>query len=247
MKERNLPRKPVVLSEPTQRLLGMYALTASAAGVGMLALAQPADAKIVYRPAHVVVGRPVPLDLNRDGIVDFTLINTYATGKDLHALIVCQTATETAYKGYAVCHGFTNMVRAKRDRSKRFLKVASALPPGAKIQAGDRFAKAYWVEMGHFFAGCCGTDTWYGPWMNDGKGVKDHYVGLKFNIKGRFHFGWARLTVGTSQTNFTAVLTGYAYETIPNKPIIAGKTKGPDVITPQPDRGTLGRLALGRK
>jgi len=34
-----------------------------------------------------------------------------------------------------------------------------------------------------------------------------------------------------------ATLTGYAYETIPNKPIIAGKTKGP---------ATLERLALGR-
>jgi hypothetical protein len=41
----------------------------------------------------------------------------------------------------------------------------------------------------------------------------------------------------------TATLTGYAYETIPNKPIIAGKTKGPDVITVQP--GTLGHLAAG--
>jgi hypothetical protein len=40
-------------------------------------------------------------------------------------------------------------------------------------------------------------------------------------------------------------LTGYAYETIPGKPIIAGETKGPDVITMQP--GSPGRLALGRK
>jgi hypothetical protein len=35
-----------------------------------------------------------------------------------------------------------------------------------------------------------------------------------------------------------ATLTGYAYETIPNKPIITGKTKGPDVITLDP--ATLG-------
>jgi hypothetical protein len=40
-----------------------------------------------------------------------------------------------------------------------------------------------------------------------------------------------------------ATLTGYAYETIPNKPIIAGKTKGPDVITLEP--ATLGHLAQG--
>jgi len=42
-----------------------------------------------------------------------------------------------------------------------------------------------------------------------------------------------------------ALLTGYAYETIPNKAIITGKTKGPDMITVQP--GSLGALAAGRK
>jgi hypothetical protein len=45
------------------------------------------------------------------------------------------------------------------------------------------------------------------------------------------------------QNGITAVLTGYAYETIPGKPIITGKTKGPDVVTLQP--ATLGHLATG--
>jgi hypothetical protein len=43
----------------------------------------------------------------------------------------------------------------------------------------------------------------------------------------------------------SATLTGYAYETIPNKPIITGQTKSQDVITQQPE--TLGELARGRK
>jgi hypothetical protein len=46
-----------------------------------------------------------------------------------------------------------------------------------------------------------------------------------------------------SKWPLNATLTGYAYETVPNKPIIAGKTKGPDVITLEP--GSLGRLAQG--
>ena len=47
----------------------------------------------------------------------------------------------------------------------------------------------------------------------------------------------------------TATLTGYAYETVANKPIITGKTKGPDVITMQPDirPGSLGGLARNRR
>ena len=43
--------------------------------------------------------------------------------------------------------------------------------------------------------------------------------------------------------SLSGLLTGYAYETIPNKPIIAGKTKGPDVVTISP--ASLGHLAAG--
>jgi hypothetical protein len=38
-------------------------------------------------------------------------------------------------------------------------------------------------------------------------------------------------------------LTGYAYETIPNKAIVTGKTKGRDVITVRP--ASLGHSAAG--
>jgi len=41
----------------------------------------------------------------------------------------------------------------------------------------------------------------------------------------------------------SATLTGYAYETIPGKAIITGKTHGPDVITLQD--ASLGHLARG--
>ena len=87
-----------------------------------------------------------------------------------------------------------------------------------------------------------------GEWM--GKSNSQAYLGLKFTIKGTIHFGWARVKVDTLQTQqkFSATLTGYAYETIPGKPIIAGATKGPDVVTVQPntEHVGLGRLALGR-
>jgi hypothetical protein len=57
-------------------------------------------------------------------------------------------------------------------------------------------------------------------------------------IEGKSHYGWARMSVEIKGTNLTATLTGYAYETIPNKPIIAGKTHGKD-------EATLGHLATG--
>jgi hypothetical protein len=48
---------------------------------------------------------------------------------------------------------------------------------------------------------------------------------------------------GKGDLIITGTLTGYAYETVANKPIIAGKTKGPDVITARP--ASLGHLAHG--
>lgn len=242
MKRCSRPRATAELSDSLHHRLNSYALAASAAGAGVLALAQPAHAKIVYTPANLVVrGGALPLDLNHDGIVDFTFLNTSRTGGDNHFLDVCQNASRTSTKGYWGCAGpTTNMVR---EKGVHVPAVAAALSRGAKIQSRNGFAKAFFVEMGYFYYGCCGTKRWYGPWMNDGKGVKNRYLGLKFKIKGRFHFGWARLTVETTQTNFTAILTGYAYETIPGKPIIAGKTKGPDDITVAPT--SLGHLAAG--
>jgi len=79
--------------------------------------------------------------------------------------------------------------------------------------------------------------------MNGGKGVKNRFVGIRFSIKGRFHYGWARVTVKTQEKSFSATLTGYAYETVPGKGIIAGRTKGPDVVDSEP--ATLGHLARG--
>ena len=85
-----------------------------------------------------------------------------------------------------------------------------------------------------------------GLWANK----TNRYMGLKFMINGSHHFGWARLTV----VHGTATITGYAYETIPNKPIIAGKTSGfavsnaraaDQVLAPFHQRASLGVLALG--
>jgi hypothetical protein len=43
---------PAKLSELTQQRLNSYALAAAAAGVGMLALTQPAEAKIAFRTSR---------------------------------------------------------------------------------------------------------------------------------------------------------------------------------------------------
>jgi hypothetical protein len=92
--------------------------------------------------------------------------------------------------------------------------------------------------------GSTGT-AFRGNWANDGKGIKDRHLGLKFYVKGKAHFGWARLTTAREKGHWLrTILTGYAYETIPNKPIVTGQEHGADDSL---ESSTLGSLALGRK
>jgi hypothetical protein len=69
------PRIPSQLSKSAHHRLNMYALSACAAGVGILALAQPVKAEIIYTKAHVKLtpNHKFHLDLNHDGIKDFEL------------------------------------------------------------------------------------------------------------------------------------------------------------------------------
>jgi hypothetical protein len=67
-------------------------------------------------------------------------------------------------------------------------------------------------------------------------------LGLRFTVKGKPHYGWPRLSVQVRGHRLAATLTGFAYETVPNKPIVAGQTKGTDMTVERP---TLGHLAAG--
>ncbi len=233
------PRTPSRLSDSAHHQFNMYALAASAAGVSLLALAQPSEARIVYTKAHQVIGinGVYPLDLNHDGIVDF-LIEDTPVGQ-----LLAQPAVGNAVEGIKY--------------------VADALKKGAGIGPCQRFSGNIYPGMimaciysseGSFWLG--------GPWVN----VTNRYLGLRFQINGKNHYGWARLSTQAEGLQITATLTGYAYETIVNKEIVAGQTSGDDatpgldptdsspgpaapVIKPelQATPVPLGQLALGAR
>ncbi len=56
-----------------------------------------------------------------------------------------------------------------------------------------------------------------GNWCN----VTDKYLGLRFNISGNTHYGWAQLDVSSNGNSW--VVKGYAYHDTPNTSILAGK------------------------
>lgn len=220
----NLKGRPEVnLSERTRRLLDAYVVAAQAAGVGILALAAPAEGKIVYTPTHHTIthGGSFKLDLNHDGITDFTLQGRFMTNC---STFVSALSAIPAAKGNGA-DGWTG-----------FQPYAFALKSGARIGAADYFPGKLMASVD---AGPGGV-YYPGSWKN----VKNRYLGLRFKIKGEDHYGWARLNVEVGNFKVTGTLTGYAYETIPNKSIIAGQTKGTDDDAAQPVK--LGTLALGR-
>jgi len=233
-------RKTFTISDSLNRQLNTYALVASAAGVSVLALAGASEAKVVYTETHQVTRAGVPLyiDLNHDGINDFVLRTTIYVGSSGFEVGLDPS-------GYR-----KNAVAGRRfSHSGYFFSAASALPAGARIGPESKFPVRHPFMAVELFNGRSSQYSDLGPWAGKGKGVRDKYLGLKFLIHGKVHYGWARLSVTLGHhrqyDDVSGTLTGYAYETIPNKAIITGKTKGRDVIMFQPD--TLGGLARGKK
>jgi hypothetical protein len=228
------------LPGPISHRLNAYTLAAGAAGVGVLALTQSAEAKIIYHSADIPIvqdGGPVELDLNQDGINDFQFSNIY-TNEVRHA--------EGFHQSSLLVYPVQKLNRVRATKFKDIFEPP-ALPKGKSVGPDKLFqpghsAMAMWACAGGTSGGGCG-----GPWL----GVKQAYLGLKFVIKGKVHFGWAHIRQ-FGETNPTIV--GYAYETIPNKFIITGQTSGTDDIdadqpisltAPSTPVATLDLLAMG--
>jgi hypothetical protein len=219
--------------------LNSYALAASAAGVSLLALAQPSDAKIVYTRTHHVIGNrsSYNLDLNHDGVTEVTIQNKY--------LRSCSTDN-----GCRTSEVLTAKLPGDNKVVYNIAYGAVAIKPGVQIGAKRAF---HGGQENMAALSRSNTQVW-GSWIN----VKNRYLGIKFEINGETHYGWARLSVQVQlPLTVTATLTGYAYETVPNKPIVAGQTKGAEendgsigepeagLSAPSAKPATLGLLAAG--
>jgi len=233
-------------SDVVQHQLNTYALVASAAGVGALALSQPAEAKIVYTPANISipVSTHFPLDLNKDGVNDlsFFWVMSFASYAEVSCL---QTNAVVGYSALQTNSSF------RRIRHRLPGNAAFALRRGANIGPKLGFQGeqiTLWKSVAD-----SGQATYLGQWRD----VQNGYLGVKFSIQGTTHYGWVRLTVKIvpgQPDSSQVVITGYAYETIPDTPIVAGNRKGQDsagqpAATPlKPDTAnpaTLGALAAG--
>lgn len=214
----------------SQRLTA-YATAATAAGVGVLVLARPAEGEIVYtRVSQALKYGVTLLDLNNDGIADFGFcLGTFYAGEfpSSSTCAVPRGRRRTSSQKRRAPSPFGQWVSIipaatenKRNQIWANTAGAYALPAGFKVGSKLAFTPGAKV-MAHCFQAT--SYTCGGNWST----APHRYLGLKFVINGKTHYGWARLNVTWNLSGEGATLTGYAYETIPNKPILTGDIVGP--------------------
>ena len=195
----------------------LLAYTAAATAV---AACTPAVAEVVYTPVHKKLYGRVQIDLNHDGINDFDVSSYYFSG-------IGYLSVRPAFTGNRIVSTPTHCDPDEHPNAAA-LNLGKTIGPGLPFQA-DANCMAYAAD----------GESYGGSWLF----VKGKYLGLMFLIDGKPHFGWARLNMIYFGYESTGELLGYAYETIPNKPIIAGdEGTATDVSL---ESGTLGALALG--
>lgn len=233
-------RKAVNLRESLDYDLTVYALAAGAAGIGALAMPQPARAQIVYTPAHIVLeaGTTVNLDLNHDGITDVAIVDRVSIGRSGHTFSA--RASLLAIPGTPPYGGV----------ARRYYNAAGAFRPGQKIGNSRSFDS----QKDLMCTAYLGLDYYFGSWMPF---ATNRYLGVRFPLNGKRHFGWVRMNTTWNETKsgIKALITGYAYETRPGVAIAAGdRGDGTSVdpadsipeSAPTKNRSTsLGGLALG--
>lgn len=207
------------------RHITQYSLAAAVAGVGVMALASPVQGEVVFTKKTI----PIPVsDLGVEG-VGISLANNGVDDLKL---------TLSSFEVFGNFGMRLNAVNAAAGRgvvganSFGNFKYGSALARGAKIGPSANFVSA---ACGGSYFSCADavglaeshistSRVVSGKWSGD---VKNRYLGVRFRMNGETHYGWVRLTVNTNvELKISATVTGYAYETVANKAILAGTAAG---------------------
>jgi hypothetical protein len=231
----NATRPRTQLAARLEKNLSGYAT--AAAGVGLFALAQPADAKVVFTPSNIPIAANaglVHLDLNHDGVADFAFYDSFRFGSAREPLGLYAASL------LIVPEQAGNEVRALTS-SKGFqcaakLRGKVTVGPGKDFEGKQLMLLEVVGDYTNQFSVHC-------PWADK----KGGFVGFKFLINGETHYGWARIAMFGSKY---AAIRGYAYETVPDQPIVTGATSSPDdadasSVPTLPSPASLGALAVG--
>ncbi|MBI1316971.1 hypothetical protein GC167_08965 [bacterium] len=175
----------------------------------------PALGQIQYtdvQPDSVAVkdGLGLFFDLDQDGTEDFgvELFATTSYGINIDAAVVSAIdlyGGSGAAGQYVVTYAYSGYTSGTYAAAKLNAGVAvnSALDFEAELPMGARFA---------------GTPIGF-PWEG---GATDGFLGLRLDVNGATHYGWARLDLSSDLD--TVVLKDFAINLTPNAPISTGQT-----------------------
>lgn len=181
------------------------------------AAALPVNAQILYTQVNVSVpvGGSYDLDLNGDGITDFTLKSKLLQG-------LCQWGDEYVWSLMVTPSAGNAVVTAVDEAGSDY---ASALQYGVLVGPSQNYYPNASV-MADLNWGACGISS-MGEWMN----LPNRYLGLQFQASdGTAHYAWAKLSTASyvdqdGNLHASTLLTGYAYQAIPAAGIQAGATQ----------------------
>ena len=201
-------------SKTLNRQAAFYSLAAAVAGVGVLALAEPASGEVVVtrKTIHVPITpllspNPTKISMANNGVdnFSFSLFSFNFDGGLRSFGAFGATPTDGVVAGGT------------------YFAEALALTRGAKIGPSANFLSGPYPDLVEGTNSSNGVFYSRGYWKGN---LKNHYLGVRFQLNGQTHYGWVRLTVTSNvklnRPTLEATITGYAYETVPNKPILAG-------------------------
>jgi hypothetical protein len=199
------------------RQIGMYSLAAAVASVSMLALAEPASGEVV------ITRKTIHVPIHPYLMPDPTKISMAGNGVDNFSFVLASVSFDGGLRSFQA-FGATQSDGVIAGGT--YFAEALPLTRGAKIGPSANFFFGPEIDLVE------GTNTSNGVFYSRGywKGnLTNRYLGVRFQLNGQTHYGWVRMTV-TSNVNLNkptleATITAYAYETVPNKPILAGTAK----------------------
>ena len=202
-----------------------------AVGVGLTSVG--AEAGIIYTdltPDAYLYNNSYNLDLNADAVTDFTIHQSYLVsdgGKDIDSDLTINSALGN---GAAISGPLS---------AGQMIDSSLSYSTAGTLATYDRDGTTHSsTSCGKY--GC--TTTYYNTYTHDYGGsfssIFDGYVGLSFLINGDTYFGWADVDV---DSDATAYVRSFAYDSTAGNGIAAGNTTSPDV----PEPASLALLALG--
>lgn len=215
-----------------------YSMAAAAAGVSLLALAAPAEGKVVITThISIPVTGTVNIDFNHDGVADLELkMCGYSAG---HFLCYSSAFPLGAYSTNLSARPLNGGGILQKKQTGLASNLMRSAPIGKSGYFGSHGLMA--ERAGTAYT----TATERGNW---GGGQPNRFLGVKIIINGTTHYGWVRVTVNNpkGRAKLTATITEYGYETIANKKVLAGLASNNAKVTPEKaSGGSLGMLALG--